>query len=76
MIKVGKTSHFKFKFLEKNEMFTAEEVLAKIDQSNSHGDYLIQLSLTIWWPYTPNTECQLLFRDLGPNCDPRVCFCV
>ena len=55
-------------------MFMAGEVLVKIDQSNSHGDYLIQLSLTIWWPYTPNTERQLLHRTLGPNCDLCVCF--
>ena len=26
----------------KNEMFTAGEVLTKIDQSNSHGDYLLK----------------------------------
>ena len=42
MINLGKTSHFKFKILEKNEMFTAGEVLTKIDQSNCHGDYLLK----------------------------------
>ena len=42
MINVGKTSHFKFKILQKNEMFMAGEVLTKINQSNSHGDYLLK----------------------------------
>ena len=42
MISVGKTLHFKFKILEKNEMFMAGEVFTKIDQSNSLGGYLLK----------------------------------
>ena len=42
MSNVRKTSHFKFKILEKNEIFTAGEVLTKINQSNSHEDYLLK----------------------------------
>ena len=76
-IQYGKTSHFQIKILQKHEMFAAGDVLTKVNKWQSiKQSWRLSDTSVFWWPYTPNTEGQLLYRALGFNCDPNVCFYV